>query len=85
MTKRKTLAVAAATALLIGSGAFGATTALASPSGAAPAAALTATSSPPPGIREGSTDAMIRHCTQQLPAAERGKAQQQMRAMMADS
>ena len=81
MSRRKTIGLAAASAMLAGLGAFGATAAYAAssspspqpaPSGS-PTATRTATSS---------TDAMIRHCTNQLPAGERANAREQMQKMM---
>lgn len=80
MTKRRTIGLAAATALLGGLGTYGAATASATPS--AEARPSTTQSSE----RDGRADAgsMIRHCTDQLPAADRAEARQLMKNMMSE-
>lgn len=81
MTKRRrTLAVAAATTLLAGLGAYGATTAFASSSHPSPGSAATATVSPAADGKN--ADAMIRRCASHLPAKDRGAVEKQMREMM---
>ncbi|MEU0042880.1 hypothetical protein [Streptomyces werraensis] len=85
MIKRRTLGVVAATALLGGLGAYGASAAFASSSDTTPSPAPSSTSSPNTrGDDSKDTDAMIRHCTEHLPADQRDKAEKQMREMMSD-
>ncbi|GAA3137652.1 hypothetical protein JOF29_000104 [Kribbella aluminosa] len=67
--------MAVATTLLGGLGTYGAAAFAAPP--ADPRPAPSATVSTAPGV-----DAMIRHCTDQLPAGERGAAEKEMREMM---
>jgi hypothetical protein len=85
MTKRRTISLAAATAILGGLSVYGATATFAS--GGAP----TPSTSPAISMMAGSGHhvhsnadkaAMIRRCTDQLPANERAKARQQMGTMM---
>ncbi|MFF4550762.1 hypothetical protein [Streptomyces sp. NPDC001435] len=80
MIKRRTLAVAAATTLLSGLGAYGAATAFASPSDPTPQPTSSATASPKSDGMD--RDAMIRHCTKGLPAGERASAERHMREML---
>ena len=83
MTKRRrTLAVAAATTLLAGLGAYGATTAFASSSHSSPGSAATATATVSPAADGKNADAMIRQCVSHLPAKDRGAVEKQMREMM---
>ncbi|MDT9692982.1 hypothetical protein Q5762_32610 [Streptomyces sp. P9(2023)] len=82
MINRRTIGVAAATALLGGLGAYGAATAFASPSATDPQPTPSATASTNSTHDGMDRDEMIRHCTDQLPAGERAKARQQMEKMM---
>ncbi|MFD3928317.1 hypothetical protein [Streptomyces sp. NPDC058614] len=82
MIKRRTVAVAVATTLLGGLGAYGATAAIASPSDTTSRPTPSATSSTN-GDSTG-TDAMIQHCLKRLPANERAAAEKEMREMMSD-
>lgn len=77
MIKRRTIGLAAATAVLGGLGAYGATAAFAATEPPAPKPTTTQSES-----GKGGTDEMIRHCTDHLPADERAKARQQMEKMM---
>ncbi|MCY0955155.1 hypothetical protein [Streptomyces sp. H27-S2] len=80
MIKRRAVGLAAATVVLGGLGAYGAVTAFAdSPAVSAPPATTTLS------VTAGDLDAMIRHCTDQLPAGERAEARQQMEQMMSGS
>ncbi|GHE39000.1 hypothetical protein ABZ508_14435 [Streptomyces lavendulocolor] len=84
MIKRRTIGLAAATVVLGGLGAYGATAFAADPS---PSPKPSSTQTAESGRHEDSThdrEAMIRHCTDQLPAADREKARQQMERMMSD-
>ncbi|MEU0108401.1 hypothetical protein ABZ313_23990 [Streptomyces sp. NPDC006251] len=83
MIKRRSIALAAATALLGGLGAYGAATAFAaSPSPEPqPTVSPSASASPDPDGRM-NKEQMIRHCTDQLPADERDEARRQMDKMM---
>lgn len=78
MIKRRTLGLAAATAVLGGLGAYGSVT----------ATAATPTTGPKPTTTQssagGDREAMIRHCTDQLPPGDQAKARQQMEQMMSD-
>ncbi|MET9834051.1 hypothetical protein ABZ078_33225 [Streptomyces sp. NPDC006385] len=82
MIKRRTIGLAAATAVLGGLGAYGATTAFATPS-AEPTPSPTQTSETGRHA-DIDTDSMIRHCTDQLPAADRAEARQLMENMMSN-
>ena len=63
--------------MLGGLGAYGATAAFATTEPPTPKPSTTQSDS-----GEGGTEAMIRHCTDQLPAGERAKARAQMEKMM---
>ncbi|MET9835435.1 hypothetical protein ABZ078_40550 [Streptomyces sp. NPDC006385] len=84
MIKRRTIGLAAATVVLGGLGAYGAT-----------AFAADSTPTPKPSSSQssetgrhtdsdGDREAMIRHCTDQLPTDDRAEARQQMEKMMSD-
>jgi hypothetical protein len=82
MIRRKVIGLAAAATLAGGLGTYGAASAF-----AASTASSTPVSSPKPTPSASSAspagrDAMIRHCTDHLPAGERAKARQQMQHMM---
>ncbi|MGW9028077.1 hypothetical protein ACWGQ5_28750 [Streptomyces sp. NPDC055722] len=82
MIKRRTIGLAVATAVLGGVGAYGATAFAADSS---PSPTPSSTQSSGSGRRadnSGGREAMIRHCTNQLPAADRAKAKQEMEKMM---
>jgi hypothetical protein len=81
-TRRRTLAVAAATTLLAGLGAYGATTAFAAPSHPSSRSAATATATVSPAADGKNTDTMIRQCVSHLPAKDRAAVKKQMREMM---
>ncbi len=83
MIKRRTIGLAAATVVLGGLGAYGATAFAAS----SPSPEPSSTHSSDSGRGTDSADdreAMIRHCTDQLPAADRAEARQHMEKMMSD-
>lgn len=80
MIRRRTLGLAVATALLGGLGTYGATSAFAATPSPGP---QPAPSAPSGGMSN--RDAMIRHCSNQLPADERAKAGEQMQRMMTNS
>ncbi|EGX61028.1 MULTISPECIES: hypothetical protein [Streptomyces] len=82
MIRHRTIAVAAATALLGGLGAYGAATAFAATSDTTPEPTPSATSSPSAGGK--STEAMIQRCLKDMPANERGAAEKQMRKMTSE-
>ncbi|MHB9857541.1 hypothetical protein [Streptomyces sp. YIM S03343] len=81
MIRRKTLAVAAAAALLGGLGTYGATAAFASSSDASPRATASATVSRTSDAKD--SNSMIQQCVKHLPAKDRAAAEKQMREMMA--
>ncbi|MET9834009.1 hypothetical protein ABZ078_33005 [Streptomyces sp. NPDC006385] len=84
MIKLRTIGVAAATLVLGGIGAYGATAFAAdSPSRPKPSS----TQSPESGRgadSDGDRKAMIRHCTDQLPKEDRAETRRQMEKMMSD-
>ncbi|MFD8302815.1 hypothetical protein ACFV29_10745 [Streptomyces sp. NPDC059690] len=82
MIKRRTLALAVATTLLGGLGAYGAATAFASSSDTTPRPAASATVSSKSHSKN--LDAMIQQCLKHLPANQRAAAEKQMRSMMSD-
>ncbi|WP_033309262.1 hypothetical protein RFN58_35700 [Streptomyces iakyrus] len=84
MIKRRTIGLAAATVVFGGLGTYGATAFAAD---SPPSPKPSATQSSESGRHADSADgreAMIRHCTDQLPAEDRAKARQQMEKMMSD-
>ncbi|WP_327582263.1 hypothetical protein OHA25_40895 [Nonomuraea sp. NBC_00507] len=85
MIRRKVIGLAVAATFLGGASVYGAATASAATP--APAPTPSATSTPTPnGNHDGmDRDAMIRHCTDHLPADQRDKARQQMEDMMSGS
>ncbi|UQA91072.1 hypothetical protein [Streptomyces halobius] len=84
MIKRRTIGLAAATAIIGGLGAYGATGAFAATEPAPKP--ITTQISDPDGRADsgGGKEAMIRHCTDQMPAGDRAAARQQMEKMMSD-
>ena len=76
MIKRRTIGLAAAT-VIGGLGVYGATAAFATTETPAPTPSTTQGDS-----GEGGTEAMIRHCTDQLPVGERTEARDQMEKIM---
>lgn len=83
MIRRKVIGLVVAATVLGGASAYGAATAFA----ATPTPTPTATPTPTPSGGHGGMDrdAMIRHCTDHLPAGQRDKARQQMEDMMSGS
>jgi hypothetical protein len=82
MIRRTMIGLAAAATLTGGLGAYGAASAFAATTAPTPPAS---SSKPTPSASSTSPagrDAMIRHCTDHLPAGERAKARQQMQRMM---
>ncbi|MFL6056686.1 MAG: hypothetical protein ACJ72W_27875 [Actinoallomurus sp.] len=79
MIRHKMIGVAVAATIVGGFGAYEAASAFAETT--APA---TSPSAPTPSPSASSTghDAMIRHCTEHMPAGERAKARQEMQHMM---
>lgn len=83
MIKRRSIGLVAATAVLGGLGAYGATSAFAAPSPAGPRPSGTQSAETTGGANShGSQKEMIRHCTDQMPVADRAEARRQMEKMM---
>ncbi|MFF4756430.1 hypothetical protein ACWD5R_40460 [Streptomyces sp. NPDC002514] len=85
MIKRRTIGIAAATVVLGGIGAYGATAFAADQSPSLSPSSIQSSGSVHSGGSAADRKAMIRHCTNQLPAADRAKAKQQMEEMMSGS
>lgn len=91
MIRRKIIGLTVAATILGGASAYGTATAFAATPTPAPTPTATpsATATPTPtpsGSHDGmDRDAMIRHCTDHLPADQRDKARQQMEDMMSGS
>ena len=85
MIKRSTLGVAMATALLAGLGGYGAAHAFAAAPPAEPAPVTPNVDSRTQADSSYDRRAMVRHCTDLLPAEDRAAARRQMEQMMSEA